>query len=69
MLTCTDPLGGDEVAPGTTSDTLALMEDQWLGTVGAEPPITRAAEAGGLAGCGGQKESVALIIITKILSS
>ena len=56
MLTCTDSLGGDEVAPGTTSDTLALMEDQWLGTVGAEPPITRAAEAGGLAGCGGQKE-------------
>ena len=28
MLTCTDSLGGDEVAPGTTSDTLALMEDQ-----------------------------------------
>ena len=56
MLTCTDPLGGDEVAPGTTSDTLALMEDQWLGTVGAEPPITRAAEAGGLAGFGRQQK-------------
>lgn len=62
-LTSTHPLGGDEVAPGTASDTLSFMEDQGLSTVSTEPPITGTAEAGRLAGCGNRHGQASNIIL------